>query len=77
MRTIFKSATEVAQAIRDTDLVDDVVSDMAGNDKNLRVRLMEVVETHFIADARHWPEDRVRAFAQELFDVANPVAEPA
>ena len=77
MKQQFTSVAQIAAALRDTDLVDDVVRDLAGNDKELRARLMDVVETHFVADARVWSQDRINAFAEELFSVANPELQPA
>lgn len=77
MKQTFTSAAEIALALRDTDLVDDVVRDMAGGDKALRGRLMRVVEMRNVADASKWPEDSRTAFAQELYDIACAVVEPA
>jgi hypothetical protein len=77
MKKIFNSATEIANALKDTDLIDAVVQQMAGKDKILRIRLMDVVEGHFIADARILSEERLNQFAQELYDVAYTAVEPA
>jgi|GEM_PF-4523182 len=77
MKQQFTSVAQIAEALKDTDMIDSVVQQMAGKNKILRTRLMDVVERYFIADARVWPDDRVNSFAQELYNAAYVVAEPA
>ena len=77
MKQSFKSVADVVSALRDTDMVDSVVYQMAGNDKNLLGRLKDIVDVHFVADARTMEEGHLNQFAQRLYDVAYAASEPA
>ena len=77
MKQTFTSVAQIAQALRDTDLVDYAVHEMSGGDKNLRMKLTQIVDKHFITDASALPDDRINSFAQELYDIACAVVEPA
>lgn len=71
MKSQFDTVAKIIDALRDSDLVDNVVHQMAGGNKVLLADLKQVADIYFVAEARGVDEEKLNAFAQDLFDVAN------